>query len=98
MHMTENDTAGEIFGSLSDFDFEISILSLTTLIGLPLDIISKCKNILSKPTEPKVSSDPEAKTQQIDISQSELAVILGHAIHLIMLFVDLLCYSYLPQI
>ena len=49
-------SSGEIFGSLSDFDFEISILSLSTLIGLPLDIISKCVNILSKPTEPKVSS------------------------------------------
>ena len=41
---------------LSELDFEISMLSLNTLIGLPLDIISKCANILSKPTEPKVSS------------------------------------------
>ena len=48
---------GEIFVSLSDFDFEISILSLSTLIGIPLDIISKCKNILSKPNDTKVSSD-----------------------------------------
>ena len=48
--------AGEIFGSLSDFDFEISNLSLSTLIVLPLDIISKYMDILSKPTEPKVSS------------------------------------------
>ena len=42
---------------LSELDFEISMLSLGTLIGLSLDIISKCANILSKPTEPKVSSD-----------------------------------------
>ena len=42
---------------LSELDFEISMLSLSTLIGLPLDIISKWPNILSKPTEPKVSSD-----------------------------------------
>ena len=41
---------------LSELDFEISMLSLSTLIGLPLDIISKWPNILSKPTEPKVSS------------------------------------------
>ena len=41
---------------LSEFDFEILMLSLSTLIGLPLDIISKCVSILSKPTEPKVSS------------------------------------------
>ena len=33
------------------------MLSLSTLIGLPLDIISKCVNIISKPTEPKVSSE-----------------------------------------
>ena len=52
----QHDSSGEIVGSLSDFDFQISILSLSTLIGLPLDIISKCMNILSKPTEPKVSS------------------------------------------
>ena len=32
------------------------MLSLPTLIGLPLVIISKCVNIFSKPTEPKVSS------------------------------------------
>ena len=48
---------GELFGSLSDFDFEISILSLSALISLPLDIISKCVNILSKLNEPKVSSE-----------------------------------------
>ena len=47
--------AGEIFGSLCDFDFEISILSLSILIGFPLDKISKCVNILSKPNEPKVN-------------------------------------------
>ena len=41
---------------LSELDFEILILSLSILIGLPLDIISKCVNVLSKPTEPKVSS------------------------------------------
>ena len=52
----KKNSSGENFGSLSDFDFEISILALSTLIGLPLDIISKCVNILSKPTEPKVSS------------------------------------------
>ena len=46
----------KILVSLSELDFEISMLSLSTLIGLPLDIISKCANILSKPTEPKVSS------------------------------------------
>ena len=33
------------------------MLSLSTLIGLPLDLISKYVNILSKPTEPKVSSE-----------------------------------------
>ena len=47
---------GEIFVSLSDFDFEISFLSLSTLISLPLDIISKCKKILSKPKDTNVSS------------------------------------------
>ena len=41
---------------LSELYFEISMLSLHTVIGLSLDIISKCLNILSKPTEPKVSS------------------------------------------
>ena len=41
---------------LSELHFEISMLSLHTVIGLSLDIISKCLNILSKPTEPKVSS------------------------------------------
>ena len=40
---------------LSELDFEISMLLLSTLIGLPLDTISKCANILSKATEPKVS-------------------------------------------
>ena len=50
-----NTVTGENFGSLIDFDFEISILSLSTLIGFSLDIISKCVNIFSKPTEPKVS-------------------------------------------
>ena len=49
---------------LSELDFEISMLSLSTLIGLPLDIISKCANILSKPTEPKVSSaSPEIQNR-----------------------------------
>ena len=36
-------------GSLCDFDFEISILSLSTLIGFLLDIITKCVNTFSKP-------------------------------------------------
>ena len=47
----------KILVRLSELDFEISMLALSTLIRLPLDIISKCANILSKPTEPKVSSD-----------------------------------------
>ena len=47
--------SGEIFGSLCELDFEISIVSLRSSIGLPLDIISKCMNIFLKPTEPKVS-------------------------------------------
>ena len=47
---------GEHFGSLYEFNFEISMLSLSTLIGLLSDIISKCVNILPKPNEPKVSS------------------------------------------
>ena len=54
--------AGEIFGSLCNFDFEISILSLSTLICFPLDVISKCVGILSKPTEPKVSFASVCKT------------------------------------
>ena len=51
-----DDLSGEIFVLLYEFDFEISMLSLLTLIGLPLDIISKYVNIFSKPVEPKVSS------------------------------------------
>ena len=47
---------GENFGLLYNFEFEISTLSLHTLIGLPLDIIFKSVNILSKPAKPKVSS------------------------------------------
>ena len=47
----------KILVRLSELDFEISMLSLSTLIGLPLDIISKCKNILSKSNDTKVSSD-----------------------------------------
>ena len=45
---------GEIFGSLCDFDLEISMLSLSTLIGFLLDIIFKCLNLLLKPIEPNV--------------------------------------------
>ena len=46
----------KILFRLSELDCDISMLSLHTVIGLSLDIISKCLNILSKPTEPKVSS------------------------------------------
>ena len=56
-------TQVKFFGSLSDFNFEISIVWLSTLIGLPLDIISKGLNILSKPTEPKVSSTGQFKIE-----------------------------------
>ena len=49
---------------LSELDFEISMLSLSTLIGLPLDIISKRANILSKLTEPKVSSAMSSNFQK----------------------------------
>ena len=58
--------SGKIFVSLSDFGFEISILSLSPLIGLPLDIVSKCKNILSKPNDTKVSSVGAAGTPVLD--------------------------------
>ena len=49
------DVLCENFGSLCGFDFKMSILSLSTLIGFPLDVISKYIIILSKRTEPKVS-------------------------------------------
>ena len=57
----------KILVRLSELDFEISMLSLHTLIGLSLDIISKCLNILSKPTEPKFSSVtlPSTRTETV---------------------------------
>ena len=59
----------KILVRLSELDFEISMLSLSILIGLPLDIISKCSNILSKPTEPKVSSDYHGRTCRKNLAE-----------------------------
>ena len=53
---TTRDMQVKFLVRLSELDLEISMLSLSTLIGFPLDIISKCTKIFSKPTEPKVSS------------------------------------------
>ena len=54
LHRSNELYTGDVFVSLSKIDFEISMLSLHTLIGLPLDIISKHANILSKSIDTKV--------------------------------------------
>ena len=58
---------------LIETDFDILTLPLSTLIGLPLDIISKCANILSKPNEPKVSSVQLSLILTIALCQHALA-------------------------